>query len=136
MKNIETYEPEKYEKATTGKLIKKPVYEKVEEGVYRSAADDGYYVTSLSFEQEPELGEGADASEISQYPLEDLLDKFYCYVSDFYEDLNTAGSARCIREFAAADLEDIRGLRSVIGKHVFNKETERDGSVYVDLVIE
>ena len=136
MKNINSYCAEKYESAMTGKLVKELPYERVEEGVYKSAEDDGCFVTSLSFEQEPELGEGENAANISQYPLEDLLDKFYCHVSDFYEEMNTADSPVCYLEFAAFDLEDIQGLRSVIGKHVYNKENERNGNVYVDLIIE
>ena len=30
--------------------------------------------------------EGVDSSDISQYPLEDILDKYCCYISDFYEE--------------------------------------------------
>ena len=41
-----------------------------------------------SFVQEPEYDEGANPSDISQYPLEDILDKFYVSVSDFYEREN------------------------------------------------
>ena len=136
MKNIKSFEAEKYTTEKTGGLFKKPLYAPVEEGIYQKQDDERLYVTSLSFEQEPELGEGLSAAEISQYPLEDLLDKFYCHVSDFYENLNSADSTTCYLEFAASDLEDIQGLRGVIGKHVYNKENERDGKVYVDLVIE
>ncbi len=82
------------------------------------------YVTSLSFVQEPELGEGGHAGEISQYPLEDILDEFFCHISDFYEDLNTPQSGKCYLEFAAPGLEDVRKLRTIIGRHVYSKEAE------------
>lgn len=124
MKQIESYHAPKYESG---------MYSPVEEGIYKTEEDgETLYVTSLSFVQEPELEEGGSAAEISQYPLEDILDEFLCYISDFYEDLNTEQSQVCVQEFAAPDLEDIRKLRTIIGKHVFNKEI--DG--YIKLVIE
>lgn len=90
------------------------------------------YVTSLTFIQEVELDEGENAGEISQYPLKDLLDKFYCHISDLYESINLPQSQNCYLEFASPALEDIKLLRSIIGKHVYNKEI--DG--YVQLIIE
>lgn len=130
MKNIKSYDAEKYTTAKTGGLFKKPLYTPVEEDIYQMQDDERLYVTSLSFEQEPELGED------SQYPLEDVLDKFYCHVSDFYEELNVADSTICCLEFAAPNVEDVRKLRSIIGKHVYNKEGEEGGQTYVDLAIE
>ena len=124
MKNIQSFSPEKYQ----GTL-----YTPVEEGIYRLDQDGGtLYVTTLSFVQEPDLGEGPHAGEISQYPLEDILDQFYCHISDFCESLNQSGSPVCYQEFAAPDLEDVRKLRGIIGKHVYNKEI--DG--YIQLIIE
>lgn len=136
MKNIKSYDAEKYTTAKTGGLFKKALYAPVEKGIYQMQDNERLYVTSLSFEQEPEHEEGQSAADISQYPLEDILDKFYCHVSDFYEELNLAGSSTCYLEFAAPDLEDVRKLRSIIGKHVFNKEREEGGRTYVDLAIE
>lgn len=68
MKNIDFYEPKKYEDSSK--------YEKVAEHIYRT--EDTFlggdmYVTSLKFEQEPEFDEGDSPSNISQYPLEDIL---------------------------------------------------------------
>lgn len=124
MKQIQVFEAPKYRDGS---------YSEVESGIYRHEEDgETVYVMSLSFVQEPDLGEGSRADEISQYPLEDLLDKFFCYVSDYYEDLNTADSEVCCLEFAAPDLNDVENLRSIIGKHVYNKEA--DGSV--QLIIE
>ena len=124
MRQIQNYSAAKY---AGGK------YSPVEDGVYKTE-DDGevLYVTSLSFVQEPELEEGSNAGEISQYPLEDILDEFYCHISDFYKDLNTEQSQVCYQEFAAPDLEDVRKLRTIIGKHVYNKEVEG----YIKLIIE
>lgn len=124
MKQIENYTAEKYDNGS---------YKKIDEGIYETNGDgEVLYVTSLSFIQEPQYNEGGHAGLISQYPLEDILDKYYCHISDFYEELNTEESQICYQEFASLELEDIRNLRSIIGKHVYNKE---DGKT-IKLVIE
>lgn len=115
MKQIQNYTAAKY----SGRE-----YVKVEDRIYRTEADgESLYLTSLPFVQEPEMGEGSPANEISQYPLEDLLDQFYCHIADFYDGLNLASSTVCYLEFASSDLEDVRNLRGIIGKHVYNKES-------------
>ena len=115
MKEIQNYAASKY----SGQG-----YFKVENGIYRTDTDgESLYRTSLSFVQELELEEGSQANEISQYPLEDLLDQFCCHITDFYDGLNLASSTVCYLEFASQDLEDVRNLRGIIGKHVYNKET-------------
>lgn len=124
MKQIENYHANKYNSA---------IYSKIENDIYEVKEDgESLFVTSLSFIQEPEFDEGTNASTISQYPLEDILDKFFCHISDFYKELNTAVSQRCYQEFASPDLKDIKNLRSLIGKHVYNKEVGK----YVELIIE
>ena len=120
MKNIKNYNAEKYAK---------PTYTEIEPYVYKH---DDCFVTSICFEQEPELGEGSSATDISQYPLEDVLDQFCVYVSDFYNDLNTEDSDVCYLEFSGSTAESIKRLRAIIGKHVFN----RDAGDAIDLVIE
>ena len=110
MRNITGYAAKKY--------LEVDKYTRVEDGVY---LHDDEYVTSLSFVQEPELGEGVNASAVSQYPLEDLLDEFLVDVSDSYEHLNVSGSDTSYLEFSSPDVEGIRGLRGIIGKHVFNR---------------
>ena len=51
--------------------------------------------------------------------------------------MNKADAQICYQEFAAASIEDIQNLRSIIGKHVYNKEiTEEDGKTYIRLIIE
>ena len=124
MKEIQNYAASKY----SGQG-----YVEVENGIYRTDTDgESLYRTSLSFVQEPELGEGCQANEISQYPLEDLLDKFFCHITDFYDGLNLASSTVCYLEFASPDLADVRNLRGIIGKRVYNKEM----GGYMELIIE
>ena len=91
------------------------------------------YVTSVVFEPEPELGENEPTdSFVSQYPLEDILDKFFVYCYDDYSEENASDQVNSYVEFASDDIADIRGVLSIIGKHVYNKE---DGD-YVLLKIE
>ena len=117
MKEIRDYQPQKYKDETK--------YRKIEDGIYEYREDEEVlYVTSLSFEQEVEYGEGEFAHEICQYPLENVLDEFSCHISDFYEDINLADSKICYLEFASAEEGDIRSLRNIIGKHVYNKTVE------------
>ena len=80
------------------------------------------YVTSLTFELEPELGDGPNSRQLAQYPLEDLLDYSKVYISDTYEELNTANSRQCYLEFASEDIKDVRKLRGIISKHVYNSK--------------
>jgi hypothetical protein len=47
-------------------------------------------------------------------------------------ELNIVNSQTCYQEFASPDIEDIRNLRSIIGKHVYNKEIEG----FIKLIIE
>lgn len=111
MKDIKSYNAPKYSGAD---------YTPVENGIFKNA--DGDFVTSLSFVQEPEFVEGGNAAEISQYPLEDLLDEFGCWVSDFYTELNTADSEICYQEFASGTAEELKDLRTIIGRHVYMKK--------------
>lgn len=91
------------------------------------------YVTSIMFEPEPELDENEPTDPIvSQYPLEDILEKFLCYVSDDYKMENKNDKVKSYVEFASEDINDIRNLLSILGKHVYNKE---EGE-YVKLIIE
>lgn len=126
MKNFRAYEPEKY---------KSSEYKKVADGIYEYLGDLGYYyVTSLSFEQEPELGEGTSPTDISQYPLEELLDSFGGWVEDFYDEENENSDKACYQEFASFTLEDTQNFRALIGKRVTMPALE-DGS-YGSLTIE
>lgn len=149
MKNIASYNAEKYNSngrytaIEDGIYLLKNEYDFVDdEGLYvygnmrTSSAKPDYYVTSLSFEQEPELGEGSSSHDITQYPLEDVLNKFFVHVQDFYDEINDGSSSTCYLEFASERLEDIKKLRSIIGCHVYNKEYEDNGRAYIKLIIE
>ncbi len=118
MKNIKNYDAEKYSSDK---------YKPVGDGIYEyHDGNEKIYVTSLQFEQEPELYEGDDSSDISQYPLEDILDEFTCYISDFYDELNDGTSNVCYQEFASTVSDDLKNLRGIIGKHVYNKLDEEE----------
>ena len=126
MKNIKSFNHEKYNEAK---------YKRVKDFVYKYKDDEGnkYFCTSITFEQEPEYEEGENSAIISQYPMEDILDKFNVHVSDFFEELNNGESNICYYEFSGVKKKDIINLKkSIVGKHVFNKETEDS----VELVIE
>ena len=124
MKEIKYLEANKYQDGN---------YEKLDDGIYRK---DNLFFVTLSFIQEPELGEGNDASYISQYPLEDILDKFGVFVSDFYEKENIKDNNICCLEFASSDAKDIINLLTIINKHVYNKNVIIDGEETVTLIIE
>lgn len=113
-----TYNGNIYYKKITDKEIfgKKEFY-------YSLPSPREIYVTSLVFEQEPEYNENDPSSNIiSQYPLEDILDKYNCFCFDFYEKENQEDKTNSYQEFASDDIEDIRNLRTIIGKHVYNND--------------
>jgi hypothetical protein len=120
MKNICFYDSPKY---------KKNAFVEIENNIFRNGE---LYCTSIRFQQEPELGEGASAGNISQYPLEDILDSTGTYVHDFYEDLNTDESSICFLELASSHVENIRSVTALFGKHVYNKTKNKS----VELIIE
>ncbi len=133
MKEIKNFDAEKYNSHKLGHTN----YTKVETGIYECGeGKNKLFVTSLSFVQEPELGEGENADDISQYPLEDVLDKYFCHISDFYEKLNVKKSKTCYLEFASGKLDNVKSLRKIIGKHVYNKEIDNGDQISVKLVIE
>lgn len=132
MKSFSSYTAEKYSESG---------FQKVEEGIYRTKdpyGDGEIYVTSLSFELEPECYGEEDGSPkyIPQVPFEDLLDNFCVYVTDFYEELNAKSETLCYQEFGAGDLEDIQNLRTVIGKRFYAVPYEKDGEEYYKVVVE
>ncbi|MCM1325308.1 MAG: hypothetical protein NC094_01660 [Bacteroidales bacterium] len=131
MKNFSNYEAQKY----VGEG-----YQMVEEGIYKTKSpyrDEEIYVTSLSFELEPECyGEEEGSPQyIPQIPFENLLDEFWVYVTDFYEDLNQKSEKLCYQEFGGS-LSDIQKLRTIIGKRFYAMPYEEDGEEYSRVVIE
>ena len=119
MKNFQNYTAEKYHTEA---------YTKVEEGIYQTKSpydclhgEEMIYVTSLTFEMEPECygEEESSPQDISQIPFEGILDDFSVYVTDFYEELNASSEVLCYQEFGSSYLEDIQKLRTIIGKRYY-----------------
>ena len=115
---ILTYEGKKYyrdmDKIDTEDDV---VYEKMDD----PENPDEIYVTSIIFEAEPEFGENDPGDEeLSQYPLEDILDEYFVYISDDYSEENASDKVNSYIEFASEDIEDIRNVLSILGKHVYN----------------
>lgn len=80
-------------------------YQLIEMGIYRDLSDlnDTCFRMAISFE----LEEG----ESTQYPLEDFLDEYYLYVSDFIvSDENTYSIE------LAGELDDIRNAKCLFAK--------------------
>ena len=136
MKNFQNYTPEKYSKQD---------FQKIEEGIYQTKdpygmANGDIFVTSLSFEMEPECYGEEDASpqNITQVPFESLLDEFLVYVTDFYDQENEKSETVCYQEFGSSRLADIQKLRTIIGKRFYAVPyvDEEEEEEYYNIVIE
>jgi len=124
MKNISLEKCQKYEDAEQYKLIESDIYQNLKD------EDDANYRMTISYELEP------DNISNNQYPLEDILDKYYLHVSDFLESENNAESNYFKLELGG-ELDDIKKAQELIGKKVFNQEFKNDdGQVRVRLIIE
>lgn len=111
---------------------KRVTYTKAEDGIYKrieeDGTDEGFFVTSIFFVQEPELGEGKNSAVLS-YELIDLINnKYGCSVSDDFPHLNTDDTNVCYREFESKSIDALKELRGMIGKHVFMK----DGALVIE----
>ena len=123
MKNITLEKCQKYENSEQFKLIENGIYQDL------SDDDDAKYRLTISYELE------SDDSN-NQYPLEDVLDKYYLHVSDFLESENNKGSNKFKLELGG-ELEDVKKGLEIIGKKIFNRDyKDENGQVRVDLVIE
>ncbi len=123
MKNFRNYTSEKY---------RKPDFQEIEEGIYKTGSpyeDQDIYVTSLSFEMEPECFGEEDASprNLTQIPIEGILDEFSVYVTDFYDQLNETSETICYQEFGSSDLSNIQKLRTLIGKRFYAALCDEEG---------
>ena len=115
MKNFQNYMPEKYATAA---------FQEVEEGIYRTKSpydDKEIFVTSLSFEMEPERFGEEDASprNLTQIPIEGILDEFSVYVTDFYDQINETSETVCYQEFGSSSLAELQRLRTLLGKRFY-----------------
>lgn len=137
MRNFENYMPEKY---------MTPDFQKIEDGIYKTKSPyktlkketENIFVTSLAFEMEPDCYGEEDASprNLTQVPIEGILDEFGLFVTDFYEELNEASETICYQEFGSFHLEDIQKLRTLIGKRFYAVPYIENGDEYYNMVIE
>lgn len=133
MKNFQNFTPKKYMTSD---------FQKISKGIYKTKSpydSNDIFVTSLTFEMEPECygEENASPSNLTQIPIEGILDEFNLFVTDFYEQLNQSSEIICYQEFGSLDLEDIKNLRTLIGKRFYAVPyTGEDGEEYYNMVIE
>ena len=133
MKNFQNFTPKKYMTSD---------FQKISDGIYKTKSpydSNDIFVTSLTFEMEHECygEENASPSNLTQIPIEGILDEFNLFVTDFYEQLNQSSEIICYQEFGSLDLEDIKNLRTLIGKRFYAVPyTGEDGEEYYNMVIE
>ena len=134
MKNFKSYTPEKYMTSD---------FEQIEEGIYKTKSpydtgDQDIFVASLAFEMEPECYGEEDASprNLTQVPIEGILDEFNLFVTDFYEQLNETSETICYQEFGSFDFENIQKLRTLIGKRFYALPYLEDGEEYYEMAAE
>ncbi len=134
MKNFKSYTPEKYMTSD---------FEQIEEGIYKTKSpydtgDQDIFVASLAFEMEPECygEENASPRNLTQVPIEGILDEFNLFVTDFYEQLNETSETICYQEFGSFDLENIQKLRTLIGKRFYAVPYLEDGEEYYEMAAE
>jgi len=104
-------------------------YESIGNGIYKDLndEDDAKYRMAISYELD---------SDDSQYPLEDVLDKYYLHLSDLLESENNSSSSKIKHELGGT-LDDIKKAQEIIGKKIFNQDfVDEEGQVRVNLIIE
>ncbi len=130
MKNFQNYKAAKYSDSK---------FQEVEPGIYRTkdpygiVKDKDIFVTSLTFELEPDclFEDEGSPQYIPQTPFEDMLDEFGVYVTDFYEAENKASKFTCYQEFGATKLENIKKLRTLIGKRYYAAKDPSDPDMLI-----
>ena len=97
MNNISLEKSNKYENSE--------LYRFVETGIYQDLKDEdeSSFRITLSYELESDYSN-------NQYPLDDVLNKYFLHVSDFYESENNPDSNKYKLELAG-DLEDVKKLK-------------------------
>jgi hypothetical protein len=113
---------------TLEKLNDTSNYQLIEEGIYNELKDDSGFATHR-IAIAMELEEGDD----SQYPLEDILDKYLVHVEEFLD----SDDDQNLNYIIGGDLDDIQNFKSIIGKRAYNKEfVDETGQTRVKLIIE
>ena len=121
MKIIKSVKLDKYEDTQR--------YSPINEHIYKNLQDNNFNLTLYC-----ELENGDD----TQYPLEDILDKYYVNCTDYIDEQNVEGKHIYIFELEGSlgnesqDFKDILEVSQLIGKRVFNYED----SGYIKLKIE
>ena len=112
---------------TLGKYQGNANFEWIEGNIYKDLEED-HYVFALSYELKE--------TEDSQYPLEDILDKYLLHVSDFMDEDSFYSSKEVTLELGG-DLENVKeAIAALIGKRAYNQEFEdEEGEMRVRLVI-
>lgn len=124
MKNISLQKCQKYENSEQFKLIENGIFEDLKD------SDDTKYRMTISYNLETENDTN------NQYPLDDILDEFNIYVSDFLETENNSINTEHKLELAG-ELDDLKKCQKIIGKKVYNQEFRDDkGQIRVNLIIE
>ena len=118
MENITLETTQKYTDTSQFRLVKDNIYEDLNDG------DETKYRMTVSYE-----------SDDDQYPLEDILDKFYLHVSDFLE-LENDPESRFFKRELAGELNDLINAQTIIGRTVYNQDFLDGKDVRVRLVIE
>ena len=106
-------------------------FEEIENGIYLDLEDkeDTKYRMTISYE----LVNEAEGNN-NQYPLEDILDKYFIHVSDFLETENESNK---LKYELAGELGGLKEAQEIIGKKVFNQEfKDEDGQTRMKLEIE
>jgi len=124
MKNITLLKLEKY---------KNPFrYEKIEKGIYKDLndLDSTNYRIALSFDLEE--------NESFQYPLEDILDKYFLHISNIIKNETEQDKDNISIEIElAGELEDVQNVKKILGKRVYNQiSSKENGQHSVSLIIE
>ena len=113
MKNIKSIVLDKYKDNV--------VFDRINEHIYKQRSNGNYRIALTC-----ELEEG----ENIQYPLEDLLDKYYVNCTDYFEEKKINNLWMLSFEIEGSldieeeDYANIMSVSKIIGKRVYNKEND------------
>lgn len=109
-------------------------YEKIDDGIYKDLndLDTTNYRIALSFELEE--------NETFQYPLEDILDKYFLHISNIIKNETEQEHDKdniSIEIELAGELEDVQNVKKISGKRAYNRISSKENEQHsVSLVIE